>query len=236
MWQETVRLWSEVFVNAATGVGIIGAGVWAYYRFVRQRDRFPKAALEHHVTFHRLSGSRMLLRVGLVVQNVGSVLLKWSEGGIWVQQVAPCSSHVVDWIESELSPPRSTEGHWPVIAKRSLTDHRQEMEPNETDSTYFDFLIPANVETVLVYSFINNPTKIGIAWNHTTMHRVNCAEGEGQMVENQERQGPPKVTPKPPPSVPPIHVPQPTTIPMPTPQGPPKAPPPAPPPEPKNTR
>jgi len=232
MWQESVRLWSEVLANSATGLGILGAGVWAYWRFVRRRDKFPKAELEHRVTFDKLSNDRLLLRVGLFVRNAGDVLLKWSEGGIRIQQVAPCPSHVVQWIEDGLKTQGATEGNWPVVADRSLTDHRQEIEPNEADATYFDFLIPREVETVLVYSSIMNAAKTGIAWNHTTMHRVSGDDGGQQMGKRERRQGPPKVTPQPLPSAP--GAPQPTPVPMPTPQGPPKQPPPAPPPTPKS--
>lgn len=232
MLQESARVWSEVFANAATGAGIIAAGIWAYMRFVLQRDKFPKAEIDHRVAFHPLSDDRLLLRVGMFVRNSGSVLLAWKEGGVRVQQIAPCPPHIAEWIESGLNESDATEGHWPVIGERSLRDHQQEIEPNEADATYFDFVLPTDVQTVVVYSFIMNATKSGIAWNHTTTHRVRCDEGELQMGEREERQGPPKVAPKPAPSVP--RVPQPTPTPTPTPQGPPKQPPPTPPPAPKS--
>lgn len=232
MLQDSAQVWSEVFANTATGLGIIGAGIWAYLRFIRQRDKFPKAELDHRVAFHRLSEDRLLLRVGLFVRNSGNVLLSWKEGGVRIQQVAPCPSHIVKWIEGELSRQNTMEGNWPVIGERSLKDHRQEIEPNEGDVTYFDFVVPTDVKTVVVYSFIMNAAKSGIAWNHTTTHRVTCDEGELQMGEREERQGPPRVTPKPLPSVP--RVPQPTPTPAPAPQRPPTQPPPPPPPAPKS--
>jgi len=230
--QESARLWSEVFANATTGLGIIAAGIWAYSRFVRQRDRFPKAELEHRVTFHRLSDDRLLLRVGLFVRNAGNVLLTWKEGGIRIQQVAPSPSHIVEWIVDGLKGRNTTEGNWPVIAERSLKDHRQEIEPNEADATYFDFVFPMEVETIVVYSFILNAAKSGIAWNHTTTHCVDVDDGEPQMGEKETRQGPPKVAPQTLPKMP--RVPQREPTPTPTPQGPPKQPPPSPPPAPKS--
>jgi hypothetical protein len=227
--QESAQVWSEIFVNAATGAGIIAAGIWAYMRFVRQRDKYQKAEIDHRVEFLPLSEDRLLLRVGLSVRNTGSVLLTWKEGGIRVQQVAPCEPHITQWIESGLRETDATEGNWPVVGERSVSSHQQEIEPNEADATYFDFVLPSDVQTVLVYSFIMNSMKSDIAWNHTTTHRVLCYEGESQMSKPEKHQGRPKVAPKPAPSVAPV--PQPTSTPAPTRQGPKKQPPPSPPPK-----
>jgi hypothetical protein len=61
--QDSARLWSEVFANTATGFGIIVAGIWAYLRFIRQRDKFPKAELAHRVESHRVSKDRLSRRL-----------------------------------------------------------------------------------------------------------------------------------------------------------------------------
>ena len=56
-------------------LAIVGGGVWAYWRFVRQRDRHPRVTLTAHVEQVAWHGTRRLVRVSVDVRNDGSVRL-----------------------------------------------------------------------------------------------------------------------------------------------------------------
>lgn len=235
MWHDTVNLWVEIAQGVTTTLAIILGGWWAYFRFVRQREGCPRARIEHMVSFKRLSDSSTLLRVGVEIRNEGNVLLKWNEGLVRVQQVLPCPPETVAWLYERLESTETgqTEADWPLLAERAIAKHRQEIEPGEPDTTYFDFILGTPIESVLIYSHIRNATKEGVGWNHTTMHDVDMDAGELLMAKRDTRQGPPKLKPVSPlPSLPPRQ-PSPMPQPSPTPQGPPKQPPEPPPPPPK---
>ena len=229
MWQEALQFWTELAENCVTTVAIVLGGWWAYCRFVRQREKYPRATVEHSIACERLSGNAILVRVGVKVSNISSVLLKGETGTLRIQRVSPCSSHLLAWISNKLqsSSAGENEAPWPVIAEKPLQLHQQEIEPGEADTTYLDFILEEPLATVLVYSYIANAKKDNIGWNHTTMHEIRDGQEGPQMGDKDttEKQAPQK----PPPVIPPPQ-PAPDPVPSPRPQGPRKEPPPQPPP------
>jgi hypothetical protein len=226
---NTWNTWVEIVQGVVTILAIPIGGYWAYSRFVKRRQGWPSASTEHAVQVEQLSSSEKLVRLCVRIRNSGHVLLKCSKVTVWIQQVAPCSPENLEWIRGCLasSADGGTEAPWPMMMEEVSASLQQEIEPGESDETYFDFMVPVGVRSIQIYSHIPNETKTGIEWNHTTMHDVEHFTGAQPM---EKKQGPPKAQPATPslPSTPAQPVPGPSD-PRPTPQGPPKQPPPPPP-------
>jgi hypothetical protein len=68
---------------------------------------------------------------------------------------------------------------WPVIAARAINPEKVEIEPNESETFHFDFVIDRGWKTVHVYSYIDNPRKRRkhIGWPLTST--FNFIQGKG---------------------------------------------------------
>jgi hypothetical protein len=66
------------------------------------------------------------------------------------------------------------EYQWPEIDSKesSWVEKQFEIEPGESDSIHYDFIINANLQTVQLYSYCKNEKKLDrdIGWSHTTFY------------------------------------------------------------------
>lgn len=216
MWYDSLSLWTEISQNVATTAAIGVGGWWSYRRFIKGRLNAPHARINHTIVVTRLSNSTVLLRVGIVMENVGHVLLKWDKGMVRVQQVAPCPAHWLKAFGEQLN--AQAKVGWPLLGQRQLANQQQELEPNETDAMYFDFFLDSSIEIVAVYSYIPNRTKENVGWNHTTIHDLSI--GDSTMGQREERQGPAEPPTRPPEPSPAERRPADEPRPMPARQGP----------------
>lgn len=148
-----------------TCVGLFVAVYW----FRKTRRRFPRATVEHNIQ-HWLAESdgerELLLRVVIIVENKGEVLLRLCRATIRVHQVLPISDAVREQlpkirtastgkaIRLEWTPYYEQSVDWPL-----MYDNYRELEPGETDEFTFHFPIRSNIASVIVYSFIENEFK-----------------------------------------------------------------------------
>lgn len=163
--------------TVAIGVG----GWWSYRLFVRKRERYPRAKVTHLASHWPLGEERILLRVAVDISNQGAVLLIPGAGELWVQQVRPLLPELAACLGRGEDPVAKggTEVEWPLLAKRPLANIR-EIEPGENDQCHCDFFLGAEVQTVVIYSHIENRAKRRrlhrwrkgkpLVWNTTTSY------------------------------------------------------------------
>lgn len=112
------------WVDLATITAIVVGGIWAYLLFVRRRQKYPRAALTHHIVHRRIShdelpDDKVLLRVGLVIENPGEVLLSLISGETRVQQIEPWPEWFLEKVKNGEDPveKEQTEVNWPYAAE-----------------------------------------------------------------------------------------------------------------------
>jgi hypothetical protein len=169
-WVGDAQTWSEVARNAAEIVALIVAALWAYDRFIRQREKWPRAAIEHEVEHYDLRDGRRLLRVTERISNTGAVLLELAERITRVQQILPIEEESL----ASLQAGAGFEGMWFLIDQHSSDASMapRPIEPGETDQFEHDFLIAPNIEVVQIYSYFKNIRykKRGLGWGMTTLY------------------------------------------------------------------
>ena len=194
VWLEVANSVASVIQSVATVIAIVVGGVWTYVLFVENRERFPKAAVDHDVSRVQLDGDRALLRLVVRIENSGKGLLRLTEGEVRVQQILPLSECSPG--DAARCPKRLVEANQPVpelgqrIAEWPITaywatptaqpgNHPQavldvELEPGEQEFLSFDFIVSEKVRAVQVYSYFMNPEKQdqGIGWKHITFHEL----------------------------------------------------------------
>lgn len=170
-----VRDIAEIIQAAAAVSALVIGGVWTYLLFVRQRQRFPRAEVEHEIAWSPLTNDQALVHVSVEVKNVGNSLIRLTDGYVQIQQVRPLESALESRIVSGIDPVEDgcAEIEWPLLGRRDCDwqDEPREIEPGETDGFPFDFVIPVSVATIEVYSHFRNVIRHDrpVGWNLTTL-------------------------------------------------------------------
>ena len=172
--KNTVEIVEKIITIGAILVG----GLWTYWIFIKNRQRYPRAKVINNAYQLVASGKSNILRVNLIVRNIGNVLIQIDEISIVVSQIEPIPEGVVSQIrrKEESIPNGQTEYAWDQIAGRSMKYdyHENEIEPGESQSYQFDFRLAKNVKKVEIYSAVNNITKPSkhLAWDCTTIFDI----------------------------------------------------------------
>jgi hypothetical protein len=179
-------------LKAPTTIGaILMAGFWTYLLFVRKRERYPRAKFEHKISSWKLPNGEVLLRVTVHIENAGGVLLRLKDGFTWLQQITPLTPEISDQLQAGtgILNEGETETRWPTIGNLDHTS-KVEIEPGESDDVNLEFLVPPDVERVLIYTHFDNLAKRGwwnrrkTGWNVSTLYQI----ADGQPVGTTKTQ------------------------------------------------
>lgn len=152
---QKVQIISTVIQSLAIVIG----GIWAYFRFRKKREDRAKAVLGLDVEHFGLDENKILVRVKVKVNNVGNVLLKPAKSTITIDKIIPSDSGEYEKIIMERPSIGDSDDTllWPTIAQReqALSKDRFEIEPNENDEIWSDFIINHGIKLFQVYARID---------------------------------------------------------------------------------
>jgi hypothetical protein len=173
---------ADIIQVAVTVAAVLIGGIWSYWLFVKNRQKYPRASIAHHITHRHIGNDKMLLHVSVTISNVGDVLLSLISLETRIQQVLPLSDEVLEAISKGQNPVSQgeTEVTWPLIDSQELELEKGEceVEPGERQEIHHDFILDAEIEAIEVYTYLINEQKRDreIAWDLTTLHELNEAE------------------------------------------------------------
>lgn len=160
---------SAIGANVATVLALGVGGWWTYSRFFKNRSGKPKAALSHSVEDRRLTNNDLLVRVVLRLENTGSVLLPVERMRCEVSQVDPPSPDALERLSRRELITDEHAADLDCIRCYEVQRPKGEIriEPGESDVFPFDFVVPADVRTISIYSHIGNSSekKNEIGWD-----------------------------------------------------------------------
>jgi hypothetical protein len=170
-----LKIAKDVAATAQSIATIIALLVGAWWVFKKRRN-YPRAKFTHTVNHVALGEDLVLVHVGVLVENVGDVLLRVGPSWACVQQVSPFPAAHRKRLASgeDLLAAGASEADWPLLKKCDRNWAGYEIEPGESGAFNFELPIPATMETVLVYTFFRNMAKPAreIGWNTTSVHSL----------------------------------------------------------------
>ena len=86
---RNVKAWTEIGGKVAEIIALAVGAIWAYNRFIRQREEWPRATIQHHIRHFDLPDGRRILRVTERIKNSSPVLIQICERRTTVQQILP---------------------------------------------------------------------------------------------------------------------------------------------------
>ena len=179
----------SIVTGATTVTAIIVGGYWAYMLFVRKRQKYPRAKVEHMLRHWELPDGNYLLHLVLKVSNGGEVLLTLAELDIWIGKVIPwppkdsLKEALCQAIITNISETGTIEVEWPRLHGKTvyLNPKRNIIEPGEEDEMHFDFSIPHDVEMVHVYTHLRNVSRPAkdIGWFKSSFYEIGTPDEQG---------------------------------------------------------
>ncbi len=166
-------------VNSAqsliTILAIFVGGFWTYQLFVQQRQSHPRLKIEYRIQHWKISDEQVLLSVDEILTNAGPVMVELRGGTIRVIQVMPLPRAVA----GKLNPSQNKPAHaraessiydpktWDVLVEspKKWEPGIVVIEPGESEIIPNEFIIPATVRVVAVFSFLSNPENSALGWN-----------------------------------------------------------------------
>ncbi len=163
--------------SIATIVAFVVMGFWTYAIFIKERQSYPHAVIEHEVKKINISDDIMLLKVKVKITNTGNSLLSLTFANIRIQNILPIKDESVLEEISVLfneKTPHAILTNWPILKEKDISweNGKKEIEPQEHDYCFFEFFISSEEETILIYTFFNNDTKDNLGWEYESFFNL----------------------------------------------------------------
>jgi hypothetical protein len=172
-----IRDYAELIESIVTVVAILVGGIWSYFLFVQNRQRYPRANVQITVTHKKIPNKKILIHVKVAISNIGNILLSIVSLETRLQCVLPISTELEGLTKGKLLLNGETEIEWPLIDsyERTFNNGDYEIEPNETQEMCFDFIVDNSTQTVAIYCYIKNQKKRRreIGWDSTVLYDLN---------------------------------------------------------------
>ena len=197
---KTISEICQIIQSIVTTIGIIIGGIWVLHNYQLQRQGYASINLKHKVSHIELSNEINLLRVVVVMHNVGKSRVLFANSQVRIQQIKPLqpcnsssSSCPIDQINELLlsGSAKSERFLWPLLAGLSQP-FLVELEPNEKREIDFEFPVPAKVTNIRIYTFFDKesdwlqPLDAVNTWDLSSYYKFkgNNKKGNNKTVSN----------------------------------------------------
>ena len=184
----------ELLQSVLTSLAIIVGGFWTYRLFLEQRSSRPHLNIHHSVTSKVIYSGAVWLHLEVSLENAGDSLVSLKTEDVRIQQVLPLRPELQAWLAKgkNLVLPGSDAVAWPLVCRYEASFARQ-IEPKETDNLDFDFVIPAQLRTVRIYTYLQNEKsgKNALGWQLDSLYDLASevtASGKTTMASNPPTQ------------------------------------------------
>ncbi len=165
----------QIIGSIVTTLTVIIGGIFAWRRWGREDPEAKRADLTQEIEHHLLSNTHRLVHTVFTIKNVGAATLKFKMGYTLLQQVTPLAgifgrALLADYAKRGAS---KTEYEWPIIGYRKYPAKKDKLkiDSGETERLHCDFIIPAKVKTIFVYSnACLDPKDLDLGWDVTSFY------------------------------------------------------------------
>lgn len=167
---------TSIIQSLFTSVAIIAGAAWFWFR----REPFARADVSQEIVHHWLDEDTLWLRVVVRVENRGHRVIDVLTAEARILQVLPLAGEAGKRIAAGLPacPEDRSDVDWPELQTSPDSDPSFHVEPGESDSLTWDFVIPCGEEgerpeLVVVYTHLSNSSRPGaVGWPAETVYDV----------------------------------------------------------------
>lgn len=161
----------------ATVLALIIGAYWTWWIFIGKRTKYARAEVSHTIKHRQIAPHKVLLQVWINVKNIGESVIKLNSWFIWIQQVEPVVPEFLEKLANneDLIDDDENQIKWPSLYERYREGPAgfREIEPGVQDRIYSEFILDIAVQTIMVYTYIDEPTKsYVIGWETTSVYDI----------------------------------------------------------------
>ena len=161
---RTFRDWAGGVQSIVTIVAIAAGGYFAWRNLHIFRAREPHVTISHHIS-HRLIGAQYThIAVTATLRNSSNVNVEFRDGSYIFQQVAPSSDDEIEDLYAEVfAEAQQTYLQWRTLedVRRTWGEDELVVEPGESQTETYEFIIGRDIEAVAVTTFFYNSRALG---------------------------------------------------------------------------
>lgn len=182
--------------SAVSVVALLVGGAWAYNEFIRERPDRARAEIEiASIQRLALSSDKILIRTDVRISNSGRVQIQIDDVLYKIEQVLPACDSERDvppgcyrdpMLDADVHAKdrNASRINWPDIAVfRGNVGGKMLLEPGEGQSVEFEFIVPADVQAVRVFAYIQNEALCTVS----ASKKRNDAVSTGSRKNGQDR-------------------------------------------------
>lgn len=173
---DSVRIVQAV----VTIVAIAGGAVFAYYKLEIFRDFEPHLSISQNVSHRALGTKYVHISVTATLHNTSKVAIEVRRALFLLQRISPSTDEEIEKLYSEVFVDRD-EGHIQWHTEDTL-DRLWEpgeliVEPSESHSETYEFIISEEFKSVLIYSYFHNAlysddSRATEGWDATSIYDI----------------------------------------------------------------
>ena len=146
--------------SIATLIIISIGGVFAYRKLQIYRDFEPHLTITQNVS-HRSIGTKYIhIMVTATLHNSSKVVIRPTESYSRIQQISPLPDTYIESLYEDAYKDEKTDTiEWPAMEQinREWQEGKLLIEPSETHSEVYEFIVSTDCETILVSTYFHNP-------------------------------------------------------------------------------
>lgn len=160
-----------------TAAAIIGGGLVAAYKLQLFRDFAPHLTITHEVSHRPVGDSYVHIAVKAALHNGSRVKMDFRKGFLLLQQVSPTSdAEVTRLFQQWQGDDHSSHFQWRTLYENHLAWDENDLivEPGEDHQELYQFIVAAEVESVIVYTYYYNsqPATGAEGWGLATVYDI----------------------------------------------------------------
>ncbi len=195
---ETTPIWSIIIDSAEsviTVAAILVAGFFAWRNRNIFRHRSPHINITHDVTHRAISESYNHLAVTVELHNTSNVKVDFRDGLFVLQHLAPMPDDEVEPLYYDTPASPQTEApfaiQWHNLEEIWNTWPADELsvEPGQTAAYTMEFVVPSDVDSVLITTFMYNSRTMGKV-NDSIDSPINAQKQKRRLLRWHEVEGP----------------------------------------------
>ena len=164
MITELVNEWLTIIGALATTAVVVGGAIFAWRNSQIFRAKAPHVVITHEIS-HRPVGSQYVhIFVAAVLHNSSRVHIEFLDGFALLRQVRPVSDEDIERLYRQVFVAQE-QGRFQWFNLDQLRHHWDQdgllVEPGETETEIFDFVVRRDVESVAVTTYFYNARVVG---------------------------------------------------------------------------
>ena len=165
---------ARIFQAIVTALAIVSAAAFAIFKLQIFRDFAPHLTISQKVSHRRVGESYIHIDVVVTLRNSSRVKVELRESLFLLQKIAPANDAEIEALHATVFIDRTyPDILWPVIGEmqRSWNENSQVIEPGAAHQEVCEFIVTADVKSVLAYTYFYNPySSTSWAGESTSVH------------------------------------------------------------------